>query len=138
MPKIMSPYRTTHAWESDTSAIAYHCSLKFASTDIQAHAWFPLSGKISWESSPYLEIWPPLIATVSLYPTHSPTAMNDGGMMAILQEDHEIFKNLNSHCEDVKKAVIALSGKKKGKNGTEKETDHQMTKTSKYHFVLVC
>jgi hypothetical protein len=50
--------------------------------------------------------------------THLPAVTNDGGMMVILQEDHELFKTLNSHHEEIKKA---LSGKKK--EGTEMETD---------------
>lgn len=55
--------------------------------------------------------------------TESPKISPDWGsdieflsMMAILREDHELFKNLNSCHKDVKKTVIALSGKKKGKN----------------------
>jgi len=56
--------------------------------------------------------------------THSPAVTNDNGMMAILQEDHELFKTLNSRREDIKKAVLsALSGKKK--KGTEIETDDE-------------
>ena len=35
--------------------------------------------------------------------------------------DHKIFKTLNSRCEDIKKAVVALSGKKE--KGSEIETD---------------
>ena len=55
--------------------------------------------------------------------THSPAVTNDGGMMAILREDQELFKTLNSRCENMKKAVVALSGKKK--KGTEIETDDE-------------
>lgn len=43
--------------------------------------------------------------------------------MAILREDQELFKTLNSRCENMKKAVVALSGKKK--KGTEIETDDE-------------
>ena len=34
--------------------------------------------------------------------THLPAVTNDGGMLAILQEDHELFKNLNTCHEDRK------------------------------------
>ena len=55
--------------------------------------------------------------------THSPAVTNDGGMMAILREDHEVFKTLNSRREDIKEAAIALGGKKK--KATEVETDDE-------------
>jgi len=45
---------------------------------------------------------------------------NDGRMMAILQEDHELFKTLNSRPEDIKGS---LGGKKK--KFTEIETDDE-------------
>jgi len=49
--------------------------------------------------------------------THSPAVTNDGGMMAIVREDHEVFKTLNSRREDIKGAAIALGGKKKKSHG---------------------
>ena len=52
--------------------------------------------------------------------THSPAVTNDGRMMAILQEDHELFKTLNSRPEDIKGS---LGGKKK--KFTEIETDDE-------------
>jgi hypothetical protein len=57
--------------------------------------------------------------------THSPTVTNDGGMIAIPQQDHEIFKILNSHRGDVKSVVKALSGKKKASNDIEMGTDDE-------------
>jgi len=54
--------------------------------------------------------------------THSPTATNDGAMIAP-QQDHKIFKFLNSHRGDVKLVVQALSGKKKAGNDIEMGTD---------------
>jgi len=55
--------------------------------------------------------------------THSPAMTNDGGMMAIVREDHEVFKTLNSCWEDIKGVAIALGGKKK--KATEIETDDE-------------
>ena len=55
--------------------------------------------------------------------THSPAVTNDGGMMAIVREDHEVFKTLNSHREDIKGVAIALGGKKK--KAMEIETDDE-------------
>jgi len=53
--------------------------------------------------------------------THLPAMTNDGGMMAILWKDHELFENLNSCHEDIKEVVVALGGKKK--KSTKIETD---------------
>jgi len=53
--------------------------------------------------------------------THSPAMTNDGRMMAIVWEDHEVFKTLNSCWEDIKGVAIALGGKKK--KAMEIETD---------------
>jgi hypothetical protein len=58
--------------------------------------------------------------------TRSPTSTNDGGMITIPRQDHELFKVLNSRREDVEKAVAALSGKKKkGGNEIELGTDDE-------------
>jgi len=43
--------------------------------------------------------------------------------MAILWDDHELFKILNSRCKDIKKVVISLRGKKK--KGSEIEADDE-------------
>jgi len=55
--------------------------------------------------------------------THSPAVTNDGRMMAIVREDHEVFKTLNSRREDIKGVAIVLGGKKK--KATEIETDDE-------------
>jgi hypothetical protein len=52
------------------------------------------------------------IGTGKVYPTLNP-------MIAIPQQDHEIFKILNSHRGDVKSAVKVLNGKKKASNDIE-------------------
>ena len=79
--------------------------------NFMSNAWSPSGGNLrKFEKMPELS-------------THSPAVTNDGGMMAILREDQELFKTLNSRCENMKKAVVALSGKKK--KGTEIETDDE-------------
>jgi len=55
--------------------------------------------------------------------THSPAVTNDGRMMAIVWEDHEVFKTLNSRREDIKGVAITLGGKKK--KAMEIETDDE-------------
>jgi len=45
--------------------------------------------------------------------THLSAVTNDGGMIVILQQDHKLFRTLNSCCKNIKKMVVALSGKKK-------------------------
>ena len=55
--------------------------------------------------------------------THSPTATNHDGMIAIPQQDHEL---LITRRGDVKLAVEALSGKKKkAGNDVEMKTDDE-------------
>ena len=44
-------------------------------------------------------------------------------MLTLTQEDHDVFKGLNNGRPDIKKAIIALAGKKK--KDAEMDTDDE-------------
>ena len=56
--------------------------------------------------------------------------MVDGSMLTLTQEDHNIFKALNTHCSDIKKVVAVLTGKKK-KGTVDTVEDDEMDMDSK-------
>ena len=55
--------------------------------------------------------------------------MVDGSMLTLTQEDHDIFKALNSRHSDIKKIVAVLTGKKnKSVEDDEVDTDSEANK----------
>lgn len=47
-------------------------------------------------------------------------------MLTLTQEDHDVFKGLNNRRPDIKKAIIALTRKKKkGAEDAEMDTDDE-------------
>ena len=50
-------------------------------------------------------------------------------MLTLTQEDHNIFKALNTHCSDIEKVVAVLTGKKK--KGVDTVEDDEMDMDSK-------
>lgn len=56
--------------------------------------------------------------------SHPPRTTDDGSTLTLTQDDHDIFKALNTRRSDIKKAVTVLTGKKKkGAEDDEMDTD---------------
>jgi len=118
---------TTHAWASDTSTITAISNLPVQIFEHMHGLQFRLFRAKAQGQALHIPRFGLLSSSQFLCTlTHSPTATSDGGMIAIPQQDHELFKILNSHRGNVKKAVVALSGgKKKAGNDVEIGTDDE-------------